>query len=74
MPYRKGSSMDLSTGNIATALVLFYAVVGAAIVILSAAGVVTDHDLTLSFAKYLEQMAIAAGGLAIGRGLAARKR
>ena len=64
--------MNLETANIATALVLIYAIVGAVIVILSAAGHV-DPKLALSFAAYLKQMAIAVGGLAIGRGLAARR-
>lgn len=62
----------LETGNIATLLVLAYALVGAALVILSAVGHV-DPALRLSFHDYLSQMSIAAGGLAIGRGLAATK-
>lgn len=64
--------MNLETANVATALVLIYALVGAALVILSAAGHV-DPKLALSFRSYLEQMAIAVAGLAVGRGLAARK-
>ena len=63
----------LDVAAVATVLVLVYAVVGAAIVILSAGGVVDDPELRLSFNSYLESMAVAAGGLAIGRGLAARK-
>lgn len=62
--------MNLSTANVATLLVLFYALVGAVLVILSAAGHV-DPALRLSFEDYLSRMAIAAGGLAIGRGLTA---
>lgn len=63
--------MNLETANIATILVLVYAVVGAVLVILSAVAHV-DPKLALSFKAYLEQMAIAAAGLAIGRGLASR--
>jgi hypothetical protein len=62
--------MNLSTSNIATALVVIYAVVGAALVILSAITHV-DPALALSFKTYLAQMAIATGGLAIGRGIKA---
>ena len=57
---------------VATILVLIYALVGAALVIISAVGHV-DHALALSFRTYLEQMAIAVAGLAVGRGLVARK-
>lgn len=67
-----GLATSLDTGNIATVLVLAYALVGAALVIISALGHV-DPALRLSFHDYLTQMSIAAGGLAIGRGLAARK-
>jgi hypothetical protein len=66
-------NLNLDTANVATALVVLYALVGAALVILSAVGHV-DSALQLTFRQYLEQMAIAAGGLAIGRGLAARRR
>lgn len=62
----------LTVGNVATALVIVYALVGATLVILSATGDVAN-ELQLSFKAYLEQMAIAAAGLAVGRGLAARK-
>lgn len=65
--------MNLETSNVATALVIVYALIGGALVILSAVGHV-DPALQLSFRSYLEQMAIAVGGLAIGRGLASRKR
>jgi hypothetical protein len=65
--------MKLDASNVATILVLVYAVLGAVLVLLSAA-VHVDPKLALSFADYLGQMAIATGGLAIGRGLAARKR
>lgn len=62
----------MEVANIATWLVLIYAVVGAALVLLSA---VTDvnRDLALSFPEYLQQMAIAVAGLSVGRGLASRK-
>lgn len=61
----------LSVANVATVLVLIYAVVGAALVLISATGS-PDPSLALSFRAYLEQMAIATAGLAIGRGIAAR--
>lgn len=61
----------LTVGNVATVLVLLYAVLGAVLVVLSAT-VDVNSELQLSFKAYLEQMAIAAGGLAIGRGLAKR--
>lgn len=64
--------MKLDTAAVATILVVVYALVGAALVVLSALGV-TDSEMRLSFNQYLESMAIAAGGLAIGRGLAAKK-
>jgi hypothetical protein len=64
---------NLDAANVATILVIGYAIVGAALVVLSAIGAVGDKDLVLSFNQYLESMAVAAGGLAVGRGLAARK-
>lgn len=63
--------MNLSTANVATILVLGYALVGAALVIISAIGHVAP-ELQLSFKDYLGQMAVAAGALAIGRGLTAK--
>lgn len=63
----------LDVANVATVLVLIYAVVGAALVVLSAVAH-PDPKLALSFSDYLSQMAIATGGLAVGRGLAAKKR
>jgi hypothetical protein len=65
--------VKLDVANIATILVLIYAVVGAALVVLSAITHV-DPKLALSFSEYLKQMAVATAGLAVGRGLAARKR
>lgn len=62
----------LTFGNVATLLVLVYAVVGAVLVVLSAVTHV-DPALQLSFAKYLEQMAIATAGLAVGRGIKATR-
>lgn len=53
---------------VATVLVVLYALIGGALVIVSAVGHV-DPALALSFKTYLTQMAIATGGLAIGRGL-----
>ena len=64
--------MNLTTSNVATLLVLCYALLGAVLVVLSAIGAVETGDLQLSFKEYLSQMVIAAGGLAIGRGLTAR--
>lgn len=64
--------MKLDTAQVATILVLFYAAVGGVLVVLSALGSV-DSEVRLTFNQYLESMAIAAGGLAVGRGLAARK-
>ena len=65
--------LDLNTANVATALVVVYALIGGALVILSAIGHV-DPALRLSFENYLKQMAVAAGLLAVGRGLKARHR
>jgi len=58
----------LDTAAIATILVLLYALVGAILVVLTALGHV-DPAARLTFNQYLESMAIAAAGLAIGRGL-----
>lgn len=62
----------LEVAPVATILVVLYALVGAVIVVLSASGSV-DKTFALTFHGYLEQMAIAVAGLAVGRGLAARK-
>lgn len=61
----------LEAASVATILVLIYALVGAALVIISALGL---SDVHYTFNEYLNSMAIATGGLAIGRGLAARKK
>lgn len=61
--------LDLNASNVMTGLVVFYAVVGAALVLLSAV-IDVDPALRLSFAAYLERMAIATGAVAIGRGIA----
>ena len=53
------------TAPIATVLVIIFAVVGG-IVVLTQPG-------TLSFKEYLESITVAVAGLAVGRGLAARK-
>lgn len=60
--------MNLDTAHVATVLVLVYALVGGALVVISALGHV-DPEVRLTFNQYLSSMAIAAGGLAIGRGL-----
>lgn len=59
----------LDVGNVATVLVLIYAIIGGVLVILSAVDASNDPALRLSFATYLSQMAVATAGLAIGRGL-----
>ncbi len=60
---------------LATALVVIYAVVGGIVVIISAVGGEdVTAELRLSFDSYLEHMAIAIGGLAIGRGLLANAK
>ena len=59
---------------VATALVIIYAVVGAALVVLSATLNHIDPALKLSYKDYLEQMAIAAGALSIGKGLVANAK
>lgn len=60
--------------NVATWLVLVYAVLGAAVVVLSAIVEQMDPALRLSFKDYLAQMAVATAGLAIGRGLKATSK
>lgn len=62
----------ISAGSVATVLVLLFAVIGGAMVVLSATVSGIDPDLRLSFQDYLSAMAVAAGGLAIGRGLTSR--
>lgn len=59
---------------VVTALVIVYAVVGAALVILSALINDIDPALRLAYKDYLDQMAIAAAGLGIGRGLVANAK
>lgn len=59
---------------VATALIIIYAVVGAALVVLSATLNHIDLTLKLSYKDYLEQMAIAAGALSIGKGLIANAK
>lgn len=60
---------------VASTLVYIYALVGGALVIISAVGGADiTEELRLSFADYLDQMAIAIGGLAIGRGILANAK
>lgn len=63
--------MDLNVINVATILTVCYALVGAALVIISALGSV-DPALQLTFEEYLTRMAAATAGLAIGRGISTR--
>lgn len=60
---------DLSKANIATALVLIIALAGAVLVIVSAVGH-PDPAIRLTFKEYIQDMAIAVGLLAVGRGVA----
>jgi hypothetical protein len=59
---------------VATVLVVIYAVIGGVLVILSASLDHIDAALKLSYKDYLEQMAIAAGALSIGRGIVANAK
>jgi hypothetical protein len=58
---------------LATTLVIIYALLGAALVILSAIADVNEN-FSLTFKEYIEQMVIAIGGLSIGRGLLAQAK
>jgi hypothetical protein len=59
---------------VVTWLVIIYAVVGATLVVLSATLNHIEPALKLSYKDYLEQMAIAAGALSIGKGLVANAK
>jgi hypothetical protein len=59
---------------LATGLVVLYALLGAAMVIISAVVGDVTEDLRLSFKDYLQQMATAIAGLAIGRGILANAK
>jgi hypothetical protein len=71
--------MQASTGQaalvnqmvpVATTLIYIYAGVGALLVIISAiGGDDVTAELRLSFKDYIDHMAVAIGGLAIGRGI-----
>lgn len=63
----------LDTAHVATILVLVYAVVGGLLVVISALGHV-DPEVRLTFNQYLNSMAVAAGLLAVGRGLRVGKQ
>lgn len=65
---------NLETKPVATLLVVIVAIVGAALVILSALDAVTDPQLRIGFRDYIEALVIALAGLAIGRGVAKRPR
>lgn len=64
----------LETAPVATLLIVIAALVGAALVILSALDAVGDPQLRLSFAGYFQSLAIGAGLLGIGRGINKRGR
>lgn len=64
--------INLDTANVATGLVLLIAVVGAAMVVISAVVDGVDPALRVSFNQYIDGVGVAAGLLAIGRGLKAR--
>jgi hypothetical protein len=68
MARRSSLQTKLDVAHVATILVLIYALLGAALVVLSAITSV-DPALRLSFNDYLAQMAIAVAGLSIGRGV-----
>jgi hypothetical protein len=77
------NNQQTSTGNqkkieemipVATALVIIYAIVGGALVILSATLNHINPTIDLTYKEYLQQMAIAAGALSIGRGLTANAK
>jgi hypothetical protein len=60
---------------VATTLIYIYAAVGAVLVLVSAVGGDDiTKDLRLSFKDYIDQMAVAIGGLAIGRGILANAK
>jgi hypothetical protein len=59
---------------VATVLVIIYALVGGLLVILSAVLTHINPTIDLSYKEYLQQMAIAAGALSIGRGLTANAK
>jgi hypothetical protein len=59
---------------VVTWLVVIYAAAGAILVVLSATLNHIDPTLKLSYKDYLEQMAIAAGALSIGKGLVANAK
>jgi len=60
--------MSLDTTNVATWIVVLIALVGAALVLLSAL-ITVDPALKLTFASYIEKVGVAAGLLAVGRGI-----
>jgi hypothetical protein len=59
---------------VVTALVVIWAVVGGALVILSATLDSIDPALRLTFKEYLDQMGPAVAGLAVGRGVTAHAK
>jgi hypothetical protein len=60
--------------NVALGLVIFYALVGGALVIISALEPSATGAINFSFKDYIEAMAIAIGGLSVGRGILANAK
>ncbi|HLM85110.1 MAG TPA: hypothetical protein VK272_02860 [Solirubrobacteraceae bacterium] len=60
--------------SVATILVFVYAAVGGALVIISALEPSATGAIRLSFKDYIEAMAIAIGGLSVGRGILANAK
>jgi hypothetical protein len=60
--------------NVALGLVIFYAVIGGALVIISALEPSATGAINFTFKDYIEAMAIAIGGLSVGRGILANAK
>ncbi len=65
--------MNLENSNVATALIVIAAIVGAVMVVLSAVVDGIDPDLRLSFEDYIQALFVGGGLLSVGRGLKARR-
>jgi hypothetical protein len=60
--------------NVALGLVIFYALIGGALVIISAVEPSATGAINFTFKDYIEAMAIAIGGLSVGRGILANAK